>query len=95
MFFQVDFGSGIACDRGDGFYELAGVNSWDLACQTKQPLPTVIATSDADWINAVLAAPLPQLQQEEEDYIAGLLKGENVDGIDVDDKPGFSQGYGK
>lgn len=92
---QVDFGSAVACERGDGLYELAGVNSWDIACQNKQPLPSVFATSDAQWINVVLGTPLPVLQAQEESFNQGLLKGEGLDGVDTEDKPGFSQGYGK
>lgn len=39
---QVDFGGPLACDRGDGFYELVGIYSQDTGC-----LPTnqVIQTS--------------------------------------------------
>uniref|UniRef100_A0A1B6KRD9 Peptidase S1 domain-containing protein n=1 Tax=Graphocephala atropunctata TaxID=36148 RepID=A0A1B6KRD9_9HEMI len=92
---KVDFGSAVACERDDGTYELAGVNSWDIACPTQQSLPTVFATSDAQWINTVLTTPVPVLRAEEQGYQQSLAQGENVDGVDTDDKPGFSQGYGK
>ncbi|KAG8300395.1 hypothetical protein J6590_077516 [Homalodisca vitripennis] len=92
---KVDFGSAVACQREDGRYELAGVNSWDIACPTKQSLPSVFATSDAQWITTVLSTPTPVLQAEEKNYQQTLSQGESIDGVDTEDKPGFSQGYGK
>lgn len=79
--------------------EAMDYTSWlgcsDIACQNKQPPPSVFATSDAQWINVVLGTPLPVLQAQEESFNQGLLKGEGLDGVDTEDKPGFSQGYGK
>lgn len=91
----MDYGSAVACAREDGHYEVAGVNSWDIACPTQQPLPTVFATSDAQWLETVLNTPTPVLQEEENNYDQSLQQGEAIDGADTEDKPGFSQGYGK
>ena len=41
----------MACDRGDGHYELAGSYSWDTQCSA--PAPGVLATTDAEWIQQV------------------------------------------
>jgi len=92
---KVDTGSAVACARPDGHYELAGVNSWDIPCPVPEPRPSVFTNSDATWINTVINTPLPVLQAEEDEHVQSLSQGENIEGIDTDDKPGFSQGYGK
>lgn len=91
---KVDVGSPIACDRGDGHYELAGVNSWDVGCQTDQ-MPTISSNPDAEWIDKVINTPAEELAKEEEKYFADKLKGESIDEVDIDQKPGFALGYGK
>ncbi|XP_039291082.1 trithorax group protein osa isoform X2 [Nilaparvata lugens] len=91
---KVDVGSPIACERGDGHYELAGVNSWDVGCQTDQT-PTITSNPDAEWIDKVINTPAEQLAIQEEKYFADKLKGESIDDVDIDQKPGFALGYGK
>ncbi|XP_075232343.1 uncharacterized protein LOC142330774 [Lycorma delicatula] len=91
---KVDVGGPVACDRGDGHYELAGVNSWDVGCPAEQT-PTVFSNPDAEWIQQILNTPTEKLEQDEEKYNNDKLKGESLDQVDIDQKPGFALGYGK
>ncbi|CAB0039459.1 unnamed protein product [Trichogramma brassicae] len=57
---QVDVGGPLACDRGDGFYELVGVYSQDTGCLPTNQVAT-FAVVDYQWINSVMnGAPAPR-----------------------------------
>ncbi|XP_012265270.2 uncharacterized protein LOC105691397 isoform X4 [Athalia rosae] len=57
---QVDVGGPLACDRGDGHYELTGVYSQDTGCIPTNQVAT-FALIDVDWVKSQLASP-PHLQ---------------------------------
>lgn len=73
---------------------MAGVNSWDVGCPAEKT-PTVFSNPDAEWIENVIKTPTDKLIEDEEKYNADKLKGESLDQVDIDQKPGFALGYGK
>ncbi|PSN51774.1 hypothetical protein C0J52_05279 [Blattella germanica] len=91
---KVDAGGPIACDRGDGHLMLSGLYSWDVGCSVPNS-PTVLGGIDTDWIESVLARPVDDLVRDELNDILKQQQQEELGGVDIDNKPGFSQGYGK
>ncbi|XP_058793364.1 inactive serine protease scarface-like [Phymastichus coffea] len=60
---QVDVGGPLACDRGDGHYELVGVYSQDTGCLPTNQVAT-FALIDYKWVNGLLnPSPSITLQQ--------------------------------
>ncbi|XP_012288608.1 hornerin [Orussus abietinus] len=53
---QVDVGGPLACDRGDGNYELTGVYSQDTGCLPTNQVAT-FALIDTDWIKKMMSSP--------------------------------------
>ena len=94
LFFQVDPGGPIACDRGDGHHELSGTYSWDIGCSAPNN-PTVFGGIDTNWIESVLARPVEDVARDELNDILKQQQQQELSGVDIDNKPGFSQGYGK
>lgn len=91
---QVDAGSPIACQKPDGRYELSGIYSWDVGCHPNTNIPAAASSVDKKWVQKVMDKPVEQVKREEKDEIA---KKQNLGQIaeGSENKPGFSQGYGK
>ncbi|XP_043483725.1 uncharacterized protein LOC122512124 isoform X2 [Leptopilina heterotoma] len=53
---QVDVGGPLACDRGDGHYELTGVYSQDTGCLPTNQVAT-FALIDTQWVKEMMQAP--------------------------------------
>ena len=87
-------GSPIACSRGDGTYELFGIKSWDLGCQQYKS-SAIFSNADVLWIQNTLSTPLPKLSENEKLRRKDKFKGESLEGVNINEKPGFGQGYGK
>jgi secreted trypsin-like serine protease len=90
----VKTGSPIACDKGDGTFELFGIKSWDLGCQEYKK-SAVFANFDVIWVQTTLASPITKLIAEEKARQKDKFKGDTLEGINIQDKPGFALGYGK
>ncbi|XP_046744067.1 filaggrin-2-like [Diprion similis] len=61
---QVDVGGPLACDRGDGIYELTGVYSYDTGCLPTNQVATY-ALIDTNWVKKMLASPpSPTFEQQ-------------------------------
>lgn len=60
---QVDLGSPLACDRGDGSYAIMGVYTQDTGCSPIDQV-TTFATVDYAWIQYVLDNPIEVEQQQ-------------------------------
>ncbi len=82
------------CNKGDGSYELFGIKSWDLGCQDYKK-SAIFSNYDVAWVQETLSKPLPKLLTDEQTYLKAKFKGESLDGVNILDKPGFNQGYGK
>ncbi|KAJ4444116.1 hypothetical protein ANN_05905 [Periplaneta americana] len=91
---KVDVGGPIACDRGDGHYVLSGLYSWDIGCNAPNS-PTVFGGIDTAWIEGVLARPVDDLIRDELNGLLQQQQQQELGNVDIDSKPGFSQGYGK
>lgn len=84
----------MACNRGDGIFELYGIKSWDLGCQEYKK-SAIFSNNDILWIENTLVAPLQKLVTIEQTYQKEKFKGETLQGVNIQDKPGFALGYGK
>lgn len=91
---QVKTGSPIACNKGDGSYELLGIKSWDLGCQDYKR-SAIFSNFDIFWVQNILATPITTLISNEKTFLKAKFKGDSLEGINIQQKPGFSQGYGK
>nr|CAD7266322.1 unnamed protein product [Timema shepardi] len=95
---QVGPGSPLACENGNGRYELVGLYSWDVGCGVAStPQPAVFSQTDVNWCQSVLATPIEQLaRQEQEELLKKQQEAQQaLEGVDTDKKPGFDLGYGK
>ncbi|XP_015517677.2 uncharacterized transmembrane protein DDB_G0289901 [Neodiprion lecontei] len=61
---QVDVGGPLACDRGDGIYELSGIYSYDTGCLPTNQVATY-ALIDTNWVKQTLSSPpLPNFERQ-------------------------------
>lgn len=68
---QVDVGSALACDRGDGRYTLAGIYSWDTGCNPTAQIAGYTKI-DTQWIESTIQRPVKDLRTEEKGFYAQL-----------------------
>nr|CAD7462392.1 unnamed protein product [Timema tahoe] len=95
---QVGPGSPLACENGNGRYELVGLYSWDVGCGVAStPQPAVFSQTDVNWCQGVLATPIEQLARQEQEELLKKQQEEQqaLEGVDTDKKPGFDLGYGR
>ncbi|XP_065219639.1 serine proteinase stubble-like [Planococcus citri] len=91
---QVKSGEPLACNRGDGVFELYGIKSWDLGCQEYKK-SAIFSNNDVLWIENSLVAPLEKLLAIEQLLSKEKFKGETLEGVNIQEKPGFALGYGR
>ncbi|XP_059474348.1 DNA translocase FtsK-like [Neocloeon triangulifer] len=84
----VNLGGALVCPRGDGHYAVVGASSWDVGCA--QPQPAVMCALDVEWVDQVLATPAHDLQQQQQQQQQFVVAPDVAQ-----QKPGFSQGYGR
>ncbi|XP_043286410.1 actin cytoskeleton-regulatory complex protein PAN1-like [Venturia canescens] len=70
---QVDFGGPLACDRGDGFFELAGIYNQDTGCLPLNQVAT-FSKIPSRWIENTMANP-PKYPNNE--YLSPVSSGQN------------------
>jgi plasma kallikrein len=85
----VGLGGALVCPRSDGHYIMLGASSWDVGCS--QPQPTVMCALDVQWVNQVLTTPAQDLQEQQQREQQQFAVAPQV----AEQKPGFSQGYGR
>ncbi|XP_015586809.1 uncharacterized transmembrane protein DDB_G0289901 [Cephus cinctus] len=78
---QVDVGGPLACDRGDGYYELTGVYSQDTGCLPTNQV-TTYALIDTDWVKKTLNSP-----QQPTNFISP--EGKSQSPVHTHSPPGF------
>lgn len=91
---QVKVGSPIACNNGNGSYELFGLKSWDLGCQEYKK-SAIFSNFDVFWVRSMLGMPTSKLVANEQAYLRAKFRGETLEGVKIEQKPGFNQGYGR
>lgn len=64
---DVDVGSALACDNGDGHYTLVGIYDWDTGCRTQAQIAGFWRV-DVRWIDSQLRRPLGDLKNDENAY---------------------------
>lgn len=47
------------------------------------------------WVQSVLASPVAKLISEEKSLRKEKFKGETLENVNINEKPGFGLGYGK
>lgn len=87
-------GEPLVCNRGDGVFELYGIKSWDLGCQEYKK-SAIFSNNDVLWIENSLVAPLEKLLAIEQLLSKEKFKGETLEGVNIQEKPGFALGYGR
>lgn len=69
LYFQVDYGSALACADQSGQYVLSGIFAWDTGCRDEGQIGGYVAP-DVEWISATLSQPIRQLRRLEASYNA-------------------------
>ena len=69
---QVDLGGPLACDRGDGYYEFAGVYNQDTGCLPTNQIAT-FSTVSMEWMKEIISHP-PQYFGGESQLPANVIQ---------------------
>ena len=75
-------------------FELYGIKSWDLGCQEYKK-SAIFSNNDILWIENSLVAPLEKHLANELLLNREKFKGDTLEGVNIQEKPGFALGYGK